>query len=263
VENLVVEKSATPLIVGRNVHAGLSALYTPESSTSPEAAVVEAFKETREATKWLEPELQELALQEEYSKFIIAQYQLTYPTEAWTVLQPEVEGNVLLPKGKHRLFFRTDAIVSWKGFPWLLEHKTTSQMGDMFFKKFRLDGQITAYIYGVWKQLGFDDPPAGAIINGICKSRKLDKVSFGRDVVMRPKAMVLEYMNQLDDDCTLLEQMHKEVADDKTQWHMCTANCGKWNRLCDYIDLCSHDTPAMREMFTKREGDYVDEGEEV
>jgi len=253
VQNLVLPKEALPLYVGRAVHEGLAAHY---SNRDPKEYIRRSFNEVRESVGWTQPELEELALQENYVRFILESYKTHWSKEPWTVLAPEVEGHINL--GPHQFFFRADGVVSWRGNPWLLEHKTTSQMGPMFFKKFRNDGQITAYIYCVWKKLGVR--PVGAIINAIRKSRKLDRVEFGRDVVTRSPERLEMYMDQVQRELDALERLTALHADDPSQWFMHTGECVSYNRECDYVDLCTKDTPDVRGLYVPRKPDYIDLG---
>ena len=258
VQNLVPKKDPVPLIVGRAAHAGLAAHY---SNKSPDQYIEESFKEVREQASWLQEELENLAAQERYVKQILVEYKKRWGKEPFTILAPEVEGSI--PLGDHQFYFRTDGLISWKAKPWLLEHKTTGQMGAMFFKKFRMDGQITAYCHCVWKTLG--DRPVGALINAIRKSRKLAALDteFARDVVMRNEAQLTEYMAQAKAQLYVMEFVLKEHKNDKHHWLMNTAQCIAWNRECDFLELCYKETPGLRELFVPRPPDYVDLGGEA
>jgi len=255
IENLEPPRAATPLIVGKAVHAGLAAHYQPVSDHTSQVTHVsdhlsQEFRNAEAAERWLAPELAEMKRQEAYVQYIMTKYAEQYPTEPWTILAPEVEGSLAV--GHHTLYFRTDAVVSWRNSVWLLEHKTTAQLGPSFFKKFLMDSQITTYIYGVWKTLG--TRPLGAIINAIRKSRNLDAVAFERDVVLRSEAQLEEFVDQLCRQCAIIEDL-PPVRD---AYLMHTSQCVRFNRTCEYLDLCRSDTPQARELFTKRELDYVD-----
>jgi len=253
VENLTPQKEPVPLLVGRAVHAGLAAHYAGKDAI---VGTAEVFETTRKAGQWLGDELKELESQDAYSRFIVAEYLKQWSSEPFTVVAPEVYGAVQL--GPHELMFRTDAVISWKGRPWLLEHKTTAQMGPTFFRKFRMDGQVTTYIYAVWQTL--NERPVGAVINAIRKSRKLDSVEFGRDVVMRSEAQVMDFIGQLNQQVNAIEVQHDTYADIKHAWLCHTDACVQFNRTCDYLDLCYGDTPDMRLLYAKRSQDYVDTG---
>jgi hypothetical protein len=57
-----------------------------------------------------------------------------------------------------RLGGKIDAIVQYKGEPWIVEHKTTSEdisPGSAYWQKLRLDDQVSTYLEGA-RSLGFD-----------------------------------------------------------------------------------------------------------
>src|SRR5262245_5832051 len=49
---------------------------------------------------------------------------------------------------------RTDAVISWGNLIWLLEHKTATNTGQIYYRGYELDKQTTGYIWGIWKQTG-------------------------------------------------------------------------------------------------------------
>jgi len=256
--NVVPKKDPVPLVVGDAVHRALAAHYMKKSTDEEKAQVAAAFDEARESKTLLGAELEDLKQQEEYVNYIMEMYHEEYPTERWTVLAPEVIGDI--PLGDHYFHFRADMLISWKGHPWLFEHKTTAQLGDMFFKSFRMNGQITKYIYGVWKKLGAR--PIGALINAIRKSKKLDRVNFDRDVVMRSEKQLEDHMAQVHMQVEEINDMTLAMSDRPECWMMHTHECVAFNRVCDYIDLCTDYRPMLLEMFQERKPDYVDEGGE-
>ena len=256
IQNLMPAKDPVPLIVGKATHQGLAAHYSDEPS---QRYIDDYFQEVLQSAAWLEEERKHLEDQRDYVHYIMTSYKEAYPREDWTVLAPEVEGSIKL--GNHTFFFRTDAIVSWQTHPWLLEHKTTGQMGPIFFKKFRMDGQITTYCYCVWKVMNVR--PVGAIINGIRKAKKLDKVEFARDVVTRSEDHLNEFMLQVETGLDALSVLQKAHPNSKEAWAMHTDQCVSFNRTCDYMELCHHETPGLRELFVPRVPDYVDLGKEL
>ena len=257
VRNLIPTKTPLPLIVGKAVHAGLASHYAKEGNPLEHAH--ESFVEAKEEVAWLKEEMEGLATQEKYVDYILEQYIQHWADEPWTMLAPEVEGHIEL--GEHLFFFRLDGLISWKGRPWLLEHKTTSQLGPSFFNRFRNDGQITGYCYGAWKKLGHR--PVGALINAIRKTRNLEGVEFARDVVMRSERQLEDYMIQVALQCADIERIVKEEAyegGDLRAWYMHTGSCNNWNRQCDFTELCYSFKPGLLELFRQRPEDYVDKG---
>lgn len=258
VRNLVPTRTPLPLIVGKAVHAGLASHYAKEGKPTDHAH--EMFDEVRAEEPWMREELEGLATQEKYVDYILERYMEHWTDEPWTVLAPEIEGHIELREGEHLFFFRADLLISWRGRPWLLEHKTTSQLGTTFFNRFRNDGQITSYCYGIWKKLGHR--PVGALINAIRKTRNLEGVEFARDVVMRSEKQLTDYMDQVALQCDDIETVIKAEypEDDVRPWYMHTGSCNNWNRQCDFTELCYSFKPGLLELFRDRPEDYVDRG---
>jgi len=254
VQNFTPRTTALPLTFGKAMHAGLAAHY----ANKPELVTphLNAVYDEAAAEPYLPAEREELRKQQNYVQYAMKMYQDHYAREPWTVLAPEVEGD--LPLGTHRYFFRADVLVSMRGHPWLLEHKTTSQLGPTFFSKFRNDGQITMYCYGIWQKLG--TRPVGVIINAIRKSRSMDKVTFERELVMRPQQQIEDYVEVFTRQADQIEYLLENHRKDKQMWLMYTGACVAYHRACDYLDLCLKDSPDMRLMYKTRTPDYVDEG---
>jgi hypothetical protein len=216
----------------------------------------------------LADELEDLAKQEAYTIQIYKWYKEQYPREPWTPLAPEVEGSC--PLGSHTFYFRIDAIVSWLGHPWLFETKTTSQLGPVFFRKFRLDPQISLYIFAASKTLGIE--PRGAIINAIRKSRKLDRAEFAREPVTRTREQVDECVAQTIQQVDIIELLCFRAAEiaakgdskrAKAMFQMHLNECIRYNRTCDYLELCSGQIIDHTDLYGTRVHDYTEtEGEE-
>src|SRR5580765_4583805 len=93
---------------------------------------------------------------------------------------------------------KTDAVISWKGKIWLLEHKTTAMTGNIFYDKFMLDFQTTGYLYGIGKALG--TRPHGFLLNVLKKPNKNAKdqlsVSFEREPYLRSDEDITRFESQ-------------------------------------------------------------------
>lgn len=266
VENLVTRREAVPLIVGRAVHRALASHHSNKQEDA-EAQVRSVFNETRDKAPWMAAELEDLQKQEDYTVQLYRWYKEQYPQEPWTPLAPEVEGYV--PLGTHTLYFRIDALVSWLGHPWLFETKTTSQFGATFFRKFRLDPQISLYIYAVNSSLGM--MPKGAIIDAIRKSRKLDTAAFQREPVTRTQQQIDECVAQTIQQVDIIEMLSRQAAQLASQeeatrakaiFQMHFNECVRYNRTCDYHELCSGQIVDQNDLYAARESDYTEHEEE-
>jgi len=228
------------------VHEGLAAFYEEKDPLPIADAVVD---EVLKKEEMLQEEKEMLESQKEVVHQLVTAYVNLAKEDNFKVLAPEVRGSAPL-NDKHRLFFTTDAVVSCKGALWLMEHKTTSYTGVVFFKKFRMDMQISAYVYAVWRALG--TRPVGVILNVLSKK----KGTIERDIITRSAAQLEEFVYTA---CKLCDQI-EQTPPKKEEWLCSTGNCVAFNRVCEYLDLCTHDSPGVRESYAKREADYVDIG---
>jgi len=263
---LIPKREAVPLIVGRAVHSALAVHYIGKGQDA-EAHIKQIFDQTRGKAAWLQPELEDLEKQEAYTIQMYRWYKEQYPREAWTVLAPEVEGSV--PLGRHTLYFRIDMLISWLGHPWLFETKTTAQLGPVFFRKFRLDPQISLYSYAAEKALGV--LPKGAVINAIKKSRKLDRAEFAREAITRTRRQLDLCVSQTIQQADIMEMLATKaielsVKGDLDQaaslFQMHFNECVRYNRTCDYLELCSGQVKDPSDLYATREADYTEKEEE-
>ena len=256
VENLVPNREAVPLLVGRAVHRGLASHYSGAGRTEVGGQVSAAFDESRSQHTWLQAELQELQQQEAYAKQILLWYTEHYSSEAWTPLAPEVRGSV--PMGSHTFFFQADGVVSWRGYPWVLETKTTSQLGPVFFRKFYRDAQPKLYMYAIGIHLGMQ--PKGVIINAIKKSRLLDRAEFAREVIMPTDSQMADCIAQTVRQANEIDNY--TISGEKEGFLEHFGECIRYNRTCDYFELCQGDVVDFDALFKKREPDYTEVEEE-
>jgi len=263
---LIPRREAVPLIIGRAVHSALAVHYAKKDQNA-EAYIKQTFDQVRGKAAWLQLELDDLQKQEDYTVQMFRWYKEQYPHEKFTVLAPEVEGSI--PLGRHMFYFRIDMLVSWLGYPWLFETKTTSQLGPVFFRKFRLDPQISLYIYAADKSLGV--LPKGALINAIKKSRKLDRVEFAREAVTRTKSQIELCVSQTIQQADIMEMLAAKAIEFSASGDMDRAaalfqmhfnECVRYNRTCDYLELCSGQVKDPSDLYATREVDYTEKEEE-
>lgn len=172
----------------------------------------------------------------------------------------------------HKLAGRADALVMWKGFLWLLEHKTTSILGEQFWNEWLLNIQPTGYLWGVGRALGMT--PKGFVINAIYRPSENQVRSYNDRRKYGPDKSAVDYIKferqaftRTDED---LANFEEEIRDTCNEWEARILS-GKWgksnvqgacmlyNRLCDFHPVClSHGSPESLDAFTQRAEDYVD-----
>jgi hypothetical protein len=173
----------------------------------------------------------------------------------------------------HRLRGRTDAVVSWKGHLWLLEHKTSSIKGDQFWKQWQLDVQLTGYMYAVQRATGLT--PRGVVLNMLYKPSENQLAAWNNKRTRGEAKDVTEYMGFEREifvrEKRDLERFEKEFCDwaDEWEWRVLNgkfplenlnAHCYSHNRPCDFYMAClNHDSEDELNSLAFRELDYVDE----
>lgn len=173
----------------------------------------------------------------------------------------------------HRLVGKTDAVVSWKGNIWLLEHKTSAIKGAQFWDQFLLDIQPTTYIYGIWKSLGLR--PRGFVVNGIFKPSEYqvaawnkrrkygsatgvkDYIEYERQAFLRTEEDLQRVEAQYIDLC---DEWEERIVNGRFPMSNIRGNCLAYNRLCDFHHACmSHEQDGSLSSLATRAQDYVDD----
>lgn len=288
VRNLTPQITPDALITGGAYHHGSAEFF---AKRDPAAAVALAEKYYRAAVDWKTLLPEEVTLHERNITFVkraLRQYADNYKEEQFQVLMPEVEFCVPLPSTLHHCYFvhkilypedkgdhpacsdnrcyiphhlkgKTDAVIAWRSMIWLLEQKTSSVSGDIFWAKWALDVQPTAYLYGIWKSTGTQ--PHGFVINLIKKPRKNAKdpldIQFEREPFLRDTASLLRVERELSIVADSFENMVR--TGEYIHSGAMHGQCVKWNRRCPYFAMCARgtDQPLPGE-FVQRDPDYVD-----
>lgn len=129
-----------------------------------------------------------------------------------------------------------DTITSFRPVLYVLEHKTTSELGALFFRQFETSNQVTGYCWAL-EQLS-NQRVAGAIINAMCTTRS-GKISFKRETTNRAQGDFPTWKNHIQMECTTLA------------WHLSrnlfphrTEHCLTKYGLCTYHGVCTLATDA-------------------
>lgn len=173
----------------------------------------------------------------------------------------------------HRFTGRADAIVMWQGALWLLEHKTTSILGQQFWDEWLLNIQPTGYIWGVGKALGIQ--PRGFVINAIYRPSENQLRGWNDRRKSGPSKSIVDYIKfereaftRTQEDLDYFEQQTKWICDEweermiSGRWPQSNVqgSCMLYNRLCDFHPSCiSHASPESLEGFLVKDDDYVEE----
>lgn len=172
----------------------------------------------------------------------------------------------------HRIVGQTDALVLWERNLWLLEHKTTSILGEQFWSGFELDLQPSLYLYGIWKQLGIQ--PRGVIVNALYKPSDKQVSAWNEKRKTGPSKAVKDYIRyerqpilRCTEDLERIAQVAASVGDE-WEWRILRGDfrpalmktiCIEFNRQCEFHTCCtSHESAGSFDEFQPREQRYDD-----
>jgi hypothetical protein len=280
--------------IGTAVHAGLAVLHT-EGATLDDAmqAATEKLSERSGPQLAFEDKTQEEA--QAIVDRVLPAYEAhwTKENDMWAPLAEEVQFLVEIQPGWwHRTFSgevseeegrkldaewlehpsgiflrgRADNLSIMRGGLYLVDYKTAARMDPRDLLKYEMDLQLTAYLYGLTKQLTLDSlaeggapvEVQGAIIDLLVKTAA---PQFARELYTRS----LEEMNEFELEFFEYGQRIRaqnariETGEDwKLVFPKNTEHCFRYG-TCPFRDLCLKDTPTRRAVFNSREPDYVDE----
>lgn len=139
-----------------------------------------------------------------------------------------------------------DTVTSFGPVLYVLEHKTTSQLGPLYFRQYETSNQITGYCWAI-KQLS-GKRVGGANVNAICVTRG-GKIDFKRETTNRSDADFELWRKMIQAECNAITR-HRITG----VWPYRTEQClGKYG-LCAYHSVHTLSTPI--EMQRRLEADY-------
>lgn len=123
---------------------------------------------------------------------------------------------------------------------WVVDEKTTSQMGDKWMNQWLLDSQVSTYCFlarMLLEQHGINLEVKGAVINGM--AIRLRDYETRRIPVYRSDWMIERWYRQFREDIirwidAYKTQLHNQVFDHA---------CAQYNNPCEYAPLCLHRNP--------------------
>lgn len=261
---------------GAALHAGLAEWYMGHGPQAALAKIEESWDPDAPYDDWRTIEK---------VRRTFAEYILQYPQETWTVLglkdaAPIVEVPFLLETGMYLpcnecymadqflMDMATvdtcencngarepieyggilDMAVEFNGQVYVVDHKSTSQMGPTYFNQFKPNNQMTGYIWGAGKLSG--QRCAGAIINAIAWS-KTAATRFSRNITTRNDHDIERWLRDVyTEACSI--QMHQRTG----HWPYRTNSCTQYG-MCEFHQIHVMSTPseqqAMRETQYKKD----------
>jgi hypothetical protein len=138
---------------------------------------------------------------------------------------------------------RLDEVVEWNGQIYVVDHKTTSQLGSYFFKGFRPNVQMDGYAFACRKLWG---QCSGVVINGVSIAAK-PKERFGRDVSTRTPEEIDRFAEQFE-----LWTNEIENSINSKVWPLHYTACHNYGD-CRYLELCLYGESGMEDKFKREE----------
>lgn len=283
-----VQRRSAPGI-GTAVHAALAAFHAGQDTDG----CVEVLKEVTEKVSGPTSAFEDASVAEaaQVGEDVFRAYVQHYGTQdkLWTPLNQEVEflvevqpgwagqafsvggvaakqlGEVELEHTNIWLRGKADNLSVVHGALYLVDYKTAGRMDPRDLLKYELDAQLSAYMYGLTKQLSEESAKTGgqplrvegAIIDLLVKT-KLPQ--FARETFTRTAEEMEEFELEFLEYASRIRDQHARVAageDWKLVFPKNTEHCFRYG-TCPFRDLCAHDTPARRAAYIQAEVDYVD-----
>lgn len=148
-----------------------------------------------------------------------------------------------------------DGIIEYGPHVYVLEHKTTSQLGSFYFNQFKPNNQVTGYVWAAGLLSG--KKVGGALINAI-GMYKTQGTKFERTISTRNDYAIKRWM-ETDVYGTCIEIQHHLITD---QWPRRTQSCTMYGR-CEFHDVHTLDDPSseqklLEQNFIRQVWDYED-----
>lgn len=134
---------------------------------------------------------------------------------------------------------RFDMVGYWRGELVVIDHKTTSENWDAFFKKWRLDFSLMGYLHHA--RTIYPEQPVHLLINGIRRTKHKEvRFEFQRDIIF----FTNEELNEWERTFIQIRQdIDRREQDERMIWEKNGASCVSVYGSCQFRDLCINTSP--------------------
>lgn len=139
-----------------------------------------------------------------------------------------------------------DGLVEFSSAVYVLEHKTTSQLGSYYFDQFRPNNQVTGYTWAAGLLSG--KRVGGALINAI-GVYKASTPKFERQITVRSEIEIAEWMESVYRTCEQIRQCERTGV-----WHLQTVACTMYGK-CEFHQV--HVLPHPKQRISLLEQEYI------
>lgn len=157
---LVSKKPPTALTFGGAIHEALDSWYEDKNVDKAVTLFKESFEERLDDDNKRTHQMGE---------WILRNYHEQYQYQPWELVQSEMSFSLHFRDDK-KFIGRIDKIIKWGDALWVVDHKTTSQLGSQFFKTAEPNLQFTGYVWAA-RQLGYN--AVGVILDAILVAKGL------------------------------------------------------------------------------------------
>lgn len=229
-----LDSESTDLAFGSAIHAGLEAFYKgegflPVEDSSRWAQNGKIRKMFKDFLDRFPEHLENKFKTRQNGLLLLAHYAENWKGESVKVISVEQTGKIDM--GDFVYVTKMDLCVEDETgiHPW--DHKTASRFDALFESSFKLDIQITGYIYGVRRL--YSSPSRKAIINALRPEKNINADSFLRKLTFRTDEELDRWEREVR--FVLKEIQHCE---DEGIWPMHNYACFAYYRECEYRALC-------------------------
>lgn len=273
-EGWTTRRKSAALGFGGALHEGLAVWHKTQNRSAAVNAIIESWPDNLPIDDW---RTKEKCVQ------VMLDYSKEYPQETFTVIgapeMPMVEQTFTLETG---LYLDCDLCTSaqdpdylghcmsghvleeieyggifdggveFGGTSFVLEHKTTSQMGSYYFNQFKPNNQVTGYVWALGKLSG--QRVGGAIINAI-GLYKSSKTKFQREITTRSDEDITHWLENVRTTCQMIRDCERRGF-----WPMHTQSCTMYGK-CEYHDVhvigsLKEQQKFLEQQFIKEEWSY-------
>ena len=185
-------------------------------------------------------------------QYILEKYDERYRDQPWVLVESEQTFNVPLPNG-NRFIGRIDKVIKWNNCLWVVDHKTTSQLGATYFNMAEPNMQFVGYAWAM-RQLGHDIK--GVVVDAILVASGL-LPGPKQNKNLTPFARYDTYYKQehFDEWLQMVQSIQHDirVCEDSEEWYPNFDACTDYVE-CPYRRVCKEEK-ALRQRVL--DADYV------
>lgn len=229
VDGIVTKQRQYAVEFGSGIHKALDCWYKTRNIES----AVEIFKNNFVQN----PEADDKRTHK-MGEWILRNYDVKYKDQPHKLVQCEQAFQLPLPNGNN-LIGRIDKIVEWDKTLWVVDHKTTSELGASYFKKSDPNLQFTGYVWAA-RQLGYN--VVGVIVDAVLVAKGLLESSSRARLTPLARFDLYRSQENLDEWLEIVKDIQYEIAQNE-EYERWTPNFD----ACTYYGECPYRRVCVEE----------------